>query len=66
MVLLQLDEERRIALITRHLSGLLQHRVAHRPDRIEPRAIKRRPKPHKLLTKSRNQARTELLAGNSA
>lgn len=65
MVLLQLDEERRIALITRHLSGLLQHRVAHRPDRIEPRAIKRRPKPHKLLTKPRNQARAELLAGNS-
>jgi len=30
MVLLQLDEERRIALITRHLSGLIQHRMAHR------------------------------------
>ncbi len=64
MVLLQLDEERRIALIATHLSGLLKHRVGHRPDRIEPRAIKRRPKPHKLLTKPRNQARAELLAGN--
>src|SRR5260370_9312630 len=30
---------------------------------VEPRAIKRRPKPHKLLTKPRAEARAELLAG---
>jgi hypothetical protein len=37
------------------------HQVGHRPDRVEPRAIKRRPKPHKLLTKPRAEARAELL-----
>jgi hypothetical protein len=35
--------------------------VQHRPDRVEPRAIKRRPKPHKLLNKPRAEARAELL-----
>jgi len=29
---------------------LLSHRVGHRPNRVEPRAIKRRPKGHKLPT----------------
>jgi hypothetical protein len=37
------------------------HQVGHRPDRVEPRAIKRRPKAHKLLTKPRAAARAELL-----
>jgi hypothetical protein len=64
-VSLLLDEAGRIALITNHLRGLLKHRVGHRPDRVEPRAIKRRPKPHKLLTVPRNQARAQLLAGHS-
>jgi len=41
-----------------HLAG---HRVGHRPDRVEPRAVKRRPKPHDLLTKSRAEARAALL-----
>lgn len=36
-------------------------RVGDRPDRVEPRAIKRRPKSHKLLTKPRKQARADLL-----
>jgi hypothetical protein len=39
--------------------------VGDRPNRVEPRAIKRRPKPHKLLTKPRQQARAELLRGKS-
>jgi len=65
MLLLPSDDPCRIALISRHLSGLLKHRVGHRPDRIEPRAIKRRPKPHKLLTKPRNKACAQLLAGKS-
>jgi putative transposase len=42
------------------------HKVGHRPDRVEPRAIKRRPKPHKLLTKPRAEARAELLAAGGA
>ena len=32
---------------------IAQQRVAERPGRIEPRAIKRRPKPYPLLTKPR-------------
>jgi len=33
----------------------------HRPDRIEPRAVKRRPKPYPLLTKPRRAARKALI-----
>ena len=44
---------------------LPKHRVRNRPNRVEPRAIKRRPKPHKLLTKPRAQARADLLAGKT-
>jgi putative transposase len=42
------------------------HRVGNRPDRVEPRAVKRRPKPHALLTMPRAQARAELVAGRPA
>src|SRR3954447_1995567 len=42
------------------------HRVGNRPDRVEPRAVKRRPKPHALLTKPRAQARAELVASRPA
>ena len=38
------------------------HRVGNRPDRVEPRAVKRRPKPHDLLNKPRAQARANLIA----
>jgi hypothetical protein len=41
------------------------HRVGNRPDRVEPRAVKRRPKSHPLLTIPRRQARAALLAGGS-
>ena len=44
-------------------AGLAELRIGDRPDRVEPRAIKRRPKPHKLLTKPRAEARAELLRG---
>ncbi len=36
------------------------HEVGDRPNRVEPRAIKRRPKAHKLLRKPRAEARAEL------
>jgi len=39
------------------------HRVGDRPDRVEPRARKRRPKHGAILTKPRQQARAELLNG---
>jgi len=41
--------------------NLAQHIVGNRPGRIEPRAIKRRPKPHDLLTKPRHEARAQLM-----
>ena len=41
------------------------HRVGNRPDRVEPRAVKRRPKSHPLLTTPRGQAHATLVAGGS-
>jgi hypothetical protein len=41
------------------------HRVGNRPDRVEPRAVKRRPKPHPLLTKPRAQARAAMVTSGS-
>ena len=38
-----------------------KERVGNRPDRWEPRCVKRRPKPYKLLKEPRNQARARLL-----
>jgi hypothetical protein len=60
------DETMARRLIAAHLSHLARHVVGDRPGRVEPRAIKRRPKPQRLLTKPRAQARAELLAGMSA
>ena len=48
-----------IATNQKHLAG---HRVGDRPDRVEPRAVKRRPKALALLTKPRAEARRELLS----
>ena len=39
------------------LKIISQHIVANRPGRSEPRAVKRRPKPHQRLQHSRSQAR---------
>lgn len=36
-------------------------RVGNRPDRCEPRKVKRRPKPHGLLTEPRAEAKAKLL-----
>jgi putative transposase len=43
------------------LKLLRKEKVGHRPGRCEPRAVKRRPKPHPLLTEPREQARAKLL-----
>jgi len=48
-------------LVEIELENLATHLVGYRPGRVEPRAVKRRPKPHDLLTKPRDQARAELL-----
>jgi hypothetical protein len=42
------------------------HRVGNRPNRIEPRAVKRRPKPHQLLRVPRPKARKRLETGRAA
>jgi len=52
-----------LLLIEIHLGDLATHRVGDRPNRVEPRAIKRRPKPQRLLMQPRQQARTALIAG---
>ena len=39
---------------------IAQQRVGERPGRIEPRALKRRPKPYPLLTKPRPEARAHV------
>jgi hypothetical protein len=48
-------------LYTALLEAIASHRVGHRPNRCEPRAVKRRPKPHPLLTMPRHEARKRLL-----
>jgi len=44
-----------------HLKQLATHRVGHRPDRVEPRAVKRRRDPIALLMEPRAEARAKLL-----
>lgn len=39
------------------LASIAYHRVGNRPGRYEPRAVKRRPKPHPLLKEPRHVAR---------
>lgn len=61
----QLRHNPRRAFIAAH-AALLQRiaywRLPHRPNRIEPRAVKRRPRPHSLLTVPRHIARQRLHA----
>ena len=41
------------------LKAIAAHEVGDRPDRLEPRQRKRRPKPYKLMTQPRNEARRQ-------
>jgi hypothetical protein len=63
--MLLLDEAGQSRLIDLYLHNLAGYPVGHRPNRIEPRAVKRRPKPQRLLTKPRAAARRDkkLVAG---
>jgi hypothetical protein len=45
------------------LNLIIQKRVGDRPDRYEPRAIKRRPKPYRLLTMPRPEAKRRIERG---
>ncbi len=40
---------------------IAERKVGNRPGRLEPRAVKRRPKPYKLLMVKRSKARREIL-----
>ncbi len=42
------------------LEQIAECEVANRPGRLEPRVVKRRPKPYKLMQKPRNELRREL------
>jgi Transposase DDE domain len=44
-------------MIEELLLAIARHSVGNRPGRVEPRALKRRPKPYDLLTKPREDAR---------
>lgn len=65
LTLVLMEETAAAELIEIELTQLAGHEVGNRPDRVEPRAIKRRPKSHTLLTKPRDEARADLLAGKA-
>lgn len=65
MSVLLLSEVSLALLLEADLEHMAGHRVGHRPDRVEPRKVKRRPKPHKLLNQPREAARVELLSGKA-
>lgn len=48
-------------LVEEMLQAIVSHRVGDRPNRVEPRATKRRPKPKRFLMEPRDQARKRLL-----
>jgi len=62
-VLPALDRSRVATMIASQLASLTRPIVGNRPNRIEPRAVKRRPKPMRLLTMPRDAAREQLLHG---
>jgi hypothetical protein len=55
-----------VALLDALLGSVAAHRVGQRPNRVEPRAVKRRPKAHKLLRVPRLKARKRLESGRAA
>ena len=55
-----------VALANAQFLVIARHQVGDRPDRVEPRAIKRHPKPHAWLRQPRAEARAALCAGPPA
>ncbi len=62
-VMVLFDDHQAQAIVAAHLADLAKQLIGNRPDRVEPRAVKRRPKPHKLLNKPRHEAIAAILAG---
>jgi len=54
--------DQRAALAERLLELIAQDGLPDRPNRIEPRCVKRRPKNYRRLTRPRAEARTALLS----
>ena len=54
------------SLVKLRILHLASHRVGNRPNRIEPRAIKRRARAYDWLTQPRASARAQLMAGCSS
>jgi hypothetical protein len=65
LVMVLSDDVQASLLIDAALTILAVHVVGNRPGRVEPRAIKRRPKEHALLTRPRAEARAELIKRKS-
>jgi hypothetical protein len=63
MVMPVVDRRTREVLIKTALKSLSSQKVGNRPGRVEPRAVKRRPKPYPLLTMLRRKAQALLRKG---
>ena len=66
MILVTEDQGKATRVVMAELENLAGHRVGNRPGRVEPRAVKRRPKPHPLLSKPRAEARAELVGASKS
>ncbi len=53
----------RMQIYQQLLDAIAKHRVGDRPDRVEPRRKKRRPKPYDRLMKPRYEAKRDILKG---
>lgn len=62
-VLANCDDTTATAIIDVMLRDIARNIIGNRPDRVEPRAVKRRPKAHKLLMEPRDAARAKLRNG---
>lgn len=63
MVMPLLDRQTQMVLLRAELQSVASQIVGNRPGRVEPRAVKRRPKPYRLLTMARKAAQALLLKG---
>ena len=63
MVMPLLDRQTQMVLVRVELQSVASQVVGNRPGRVEPRAVKRRPKPYRLLTMARSAAQALLLKG---
>jgi len=60
------DRQQLLELASTTFCSIAHSKAGHRPNRVEPRAVKRRPKKQKLLTKPRAEARLELLNASTS